>query len=169
MNGWSANGFRVGLLLGGLAVAGCGRAPNLSPPTIHYGETECDTCRMIVSEERFAAAACVVGEGGVRKLAFDDVGCLLEWLQEQPATGQTQCYVHDLESREWVDATRAVFVRSATLQTPMASNLAACASSESAVAVLRRHPGTILDFEQLRSETARGAARGVAASEGRSP
>lgn len=169
MIGWGTNGFRVGLMLGGLAAAGCGRAPDLSPPTILYGETECDSCRMIVSEERFAAAACVVREGVVRKAAFDDVGCLLEWLHEQPASEQTHCYVHDLESQEWVDASRAVFVRSETLQTPMASKLAACASSESAMAVLRRYPGTIRDFEQLRSETARGAAREVAASEGGTP
>ncbi|MEP0846342.1 MAG: nitrous oxide reductase accessory protein NosL [Phycisphaerae bacterium] len=166
---WGASGFRIGLFLCGLAAAGCGRAPDLSPPAILYGETECETCKMIVSEERFAAAACVVRGRDVHKAAFDDVGCLLQWLGERPPAEPALCYVHDLETRQWIEAARATFVRSEQLQTPMASNLGAFATSSAAAEMLRRGPGTILDFEQLRRETARGAARGIAASEGTSP
>lgn len=138
----------AGLLIA-LAVAGCSPPADLGPPAVAYGQTECDLCRMIISDEQFAAGAVVQTADGVKKLAFDDLGCLLNFLREQPG-GSVTCYVHDYETRAWLDAGRAVFLRSAALQTPMASNLAACQAQSAAETLRRRFPGDTMTFEQLR-------------------
>ena len=105
--------------------AGCGRSEDLGPPQIAYGQAECELCKMIISEEPHAAAAVIQSPEGVVKVAFDDIGCLLGYLGDPSHPGAITSFVHDLESRAWINAAQAVFVRSKSLQTPMASNLAA--------------------------------------------
>lgn len=129
--------------------AACARSPDLRPPQIAYGAAECELCRMIISEEPFAAAAVIVDSDGVRKVAFDDIGCLLDFLRDPPRAAQVTGYVHDYETRAWIDAANAVFVRSAALQTPMASQLAACESTAAAAALQRRFPGVTTRLSQL--------------------
>lgn len=138
-------------MLAAIPLPGCRRAEDLSPPEVAYGQTECDQCRMIISEVPFAAAAVVAEPDGVRKLAFDDIGCLLDFLRDGAPAARVISYVHDHPSHRWLDASKAVFVRSETLQTPMASHLAACESQTGADALLRRYPGARLDFAELRT------------------
>jgi copper chaperone NosL len=134
----------------GLA-GGCNRGGDTDPPKIVYGQTECEHCKMIVSDEAFAAALVIVAaDGHVTKYAFDDVGCVLDYLEPGRVAGRAIAYVHDLESLRWINADDAIFVRSDALQTPMASNLAACASDEAAQRVLKRYPGGVVRFSELR-------------------
>jgi copper chaperone NosL len=142
------------VLLIAIPVSGCRRADDLSPPKIAYGQAECEACKMIISEEPFAAAAVVTTSTGVQKFAFDDIGCLLEFLRELNRTGEVRAYVHDHGALVWLDARQAVFIRGESLQTPMGSHLAASASQDAATKLLRRFPGTALRFEQLQSEVA---------------
>jgi copper chaperone NosL len=116
---------------------------------------------MIISDEPFAAAAVIASSDGVRKVAFDDIGCLLDFLREAPRGARVTSYVHDYETREWIDAAQAVFVRSESLQTPMASNLGACKSRAAAAALVQRFPGVMSGFAELR------AAAGVSAGDDR--
>lgn len=135
----------VGLLL----LTGCRQKPELGPPELQPGQSECAQCRMIISEERYAAGLAIPQSDGVEKLAFDDIGCLLEHLrQNRPAEGYV-AYVRDHQSGRWLNAASAVFVSSQTLQTPMASNLAAVDSPQSAQRLLQQHPGRTLRFQQL--------------------
>ncbi len=135
-------------------LAGCGRDDDLNPPQLIYGQTECELCRMIISEEPHAAAAAIVTAEGVRKPGFDDIGCLIRYLQEVPPDTRIVAYVHDYESRKWLDAAQAVFVFSETLRTPMAWNLAACESPAAADALLTRYPGKTTSFAALQAEAA---------------
>lgn len=134
-----------------LAIAGCRRGEDLSPPKIHYGETECELCRMIVSDERFAAAAVFKSTDGVKKIAFDDMGCLFVYMQENPEQAVTG-YVHDYDSRAWIEASRATFYRSEAIQTPMASHLAAFIDAAGTEAMQPRFPGKRVSFSELRAE-----------------
>jgi nitrous oxide reductase accessory protein NosL len=138
-----------GLLLA-VSLPACDRQPDLSPPQLAYGQVECNNCRMIVSEERFAAAAVVVAGDEVRKLAFDDIGCLLTYLQAPPHDAQVIPYVHDYETTKWIKAADAVFLRSEKLRTPMASHLVACVSEGAARQLLTQYPGEIVAFADLR-------------------
>ncbi|MGE0480583.1 MAG: nitrous oxide reductase accessory protein NosL [Phycisphaerae bacterium] len=132
-----------------LLAAGCGREEDLGPPAIAYGAAECELCKMIISEERFAAAAVIRGPRGVTKVAFDDVGCLLDFLRDESRAARVFGFVHDYGSQHWIDADRAVFVHSDSLHTPMASHLAACDSSAAATELLRQFPGAVVEWDRL--------------------
>lgn len=134
-----------------LTLPGCRRDADQSPPKIAYGETECEFCRMIVSDEPFAAAAVIRSGDGVKKIAFDDIGCLLDYMLENPQQDVTG-YVHDYDSRVWIEASQATFFRSEALQTPMASHLAAFVDAASSEAMQPRFPGKRVSYADLRAE-----------------
>lgn len=94
--------------------AGCRGESAGGPPEIRYGEHECDRCRMIISEERTAAAA--LSEGA--ELRFDDLGCLRAWVRS-PQGRDSSIWVHDAITLEWLPGPAAAFVRVPELVTPM--------------------------------------------------
>lgn len=109
-------------------LAGCGGGSRGGPPEIRYGLEECGYCRMIISEEKFAAA--VVEEVGTTA-SFDDVGCLLDHLRESSAAAK-EVWVHDHAGGGWIAAETAWFVRGPRSATPMGSGLVAYASRQQA-------------------------------------
>ena len=120
-----------------LVLVACGGDPTSGPPEIQLGLEECGFCRMIISEEKFAAA--LVDQTGVTT-SFDDLGCLLNHLREQPAVLESRAggaqswgvWVHDHAGGGWIDAAAAVFVRGPRSATPMGSGLVAFASQQAA-------------------------------------
>lgn len=140
-----------------LAVStGCNRAPDMAPPEIRLGEQECDWCRMLISDERFAAALVVNEADAVRKLAFDDINCVFGYLADHPPSGKYKVYTHDFQNRTWLDAHAAIFVHSAKLETPMAAQLAAAPSRNAAQQLLERYPGDLLAYEDVARLFAKG-------------
>jgi copper chaperone NosL len=107
------------LIAAGL-LAGCQRI-DTGPPTVRFGEEACAGCRMIISDERFAAAV-VTADGDALK--FDDIGCLIEHEADQ-VRPDAAYWVRDSRSREWLDARQAVFVHSPSVASPMGFGLAA--------------------------------------------
>lgn len=142
------------LLLGGLAGCAGARAGADGPPEIVYGEDTCHQCGMIISDERFAAGLVIEIEPGVSEhRVFDDIGELL--LYEQEHAGEltiTHRFVHDFESREWIDGATAYYVRSETLQSPMGHGIAASGDRARAEALARAWGGRVLDLDALRGE-----------------
>ena len=108
-------------------VSGCTRKSEDGPPQVRYGQDECALCGMIVSDARHAAALRAVLDGETRDLLFDDVGDMIKYEQANPAAKPIRRYVHDFETRQWVDAAQARFVRDATVHTPMGSGIVAFA------------------------------------------
>jgi len=138
-----------------IAVGGCARSDPLAPPTVYYGQDVCAECGMIVSDERFAAAAIVPTDRGYVSLVFDDVGCLLR--HDAASPGAVRLFVRDFRADRWLTAATARFVHSRELRTPMASGVAAAASPEEASGLLADLPGEVLDFAGLRERFAAGA------------
>src|SRR5262249_17785658 len=131
-------------------LGGCRRDEDLGPPAIVYGQAECEFCKMIISEEAFASAVVIASAAGqTHKFAFDDIGCLLEFLSQPERGDVLRSYVHDYDTHAWLDAAQATFVRGESLQTPMASHVAACATRAGAERLLKRYPGSTLRFERL--------------------
>lgn len=150
-------------------LAGCSQPQEPSPPVIYFGQHECDVCRMIISDDRYAAALVHVDDRGrFMSMAFDDIGCLLELEQEQE--GQTlqivARYVTDAETGQWLDASDATYLHSKSLRTPMAYYLAALPDRNRAAAMQQEHPGDILTFEQVRQRHAARALRDFATHTG---
>ncbi len=125
-------------------LAACGGPEPDAPPEIAYGLEECSHCRMIVSEERFAAAT-RSADGSIAR--YDDVGCLLAAIEAAGEVPQ-RVWVHDADSVEWIDAGTAVFVQEEARATPMGSGLVALANPEAA----RRRVGesqTVYEWDEL--------------------
>jgi copper chaperone NosL len=105
-----------------LTSGGCG-ADASRPPSIRYGEEACARCRMIISDDRFAAA--IVTRAG-EVLRFDDVGCLVEHeAARRPSPAAAAYWVCDFTGGGWLDARAATYVRSTQAHSPMAYGLTA--------------------------------------------
>lgn len=76
-----------------------------------WGKEPCAHCAMLVGDRRAAAQ---IGGGGERRF-FDDVGCMVLWL-ERRAERPARVWVHE-EGARWVDAASARYQGGA--RTPM--------------------------------------------------
>jgi copper chaperone NosL len=132
------------LVIAGL-LSGCGKPDLSQPPTVRLGEEACAYCRMIISDQRFAAA--IVDEDG-EAFKFDDIGCLVQYADEHVQPGAVS-WVHGFDGQKWVNARGATFVYSSRIVSPMNHGLAAFADARAA-AKLATDPGIqILQFTEL--------------------
>jgi copper chaperone NosL len=108
----------------------CKNKPEQGPVEIHYGEDVCERCKMIISEKEFATQY-VLGGGEAKK--FDDVGCMIEYLRENPEDREDilGAYVRDYDSAEWIDARKAYYFQGGDIKSPMGFGIAAFTSVES--------------------------------------
>ncbi len=116
--GWSLSGV----------LAGCRAADISRPPSLRFGDEACGYCRMIISDERFAAA--LVTETG-EALKFDDVGCLIQNEDQSPETGACIGFATSAATDGSTPATRR-FVHSTNVVSPMDYGLAALPTEEAA-------------------------------------
>jgi copper chaperone NosL len=138
----------LGLLL---ALAACGRGGDPVPVPLYPGEDVCDTCRMLISDEKFAAE-CVMKKGRVKK--FDDVICMVRYFDsartsETASRNDVKAYfVKDYVTKNWLDANKAHFVK-ADVTTPMGSGTVAFKESERATIIARDNEGKLLTFNDI--------------------
>jgi nitrous oxide reductase accessory protein NosL len=102
---------------------------------------------MIISEERYTAA--YVTEDG-RGHTFDDIGDMVQAHLESEEE-VLALFVHDYEDKAWIRAETAHYVLSDQVTTPMASGLAALASSQKAQALAAELQGQVLTFDELQT------------------
>ena len=138
-----------------LAAPACRKETPWPPPPaeVHLGEDDCSACKMIISEERFAAQV-RTRAGGVT--LFDDLGCLLEKgaaAHADPEGVFVRAFDHDAGSAGkagasaplrgssgWVRGDEAFVVRSRGIRSPMGYGFAAFASKGAAEIEAARHP-----------------------------
>ena len=125
-----------------LLAVGCQHAAP-GPADIEPGDI-CASCKMAISEKRYAAE--LIDRDG-ELLRFDDIGCMLRWVEGQPHEA-TAYFVADFDSRKWVRAEEAYYVRSPELKTPM-SGIVAFQDASSAEAAAARYHGDRLRLTDL--------------------
>ena len=132
-------------------VAGCQQKPSaVTPPNIQYGQTPCEGCGMIVSDQRFAAAIILeLPDGERRPAAFDDIGCMLDYEREHHDGKVLARFVKDVTTGQWVSADVANFVRGKSIQSPMASGIAATATVDAAEKFAADHNASVRTFAQI--------------------
>ncbi|AWL09662.1 hypothetical protein HME7025_01810 [Aquirufa nivalisilvae] len=90
---------------------------------IQVGRDNCHFCKMGISDIRFAAA--ILTKQG-KTLPFDDLKCLLNYLQINKETAVQDIYVSNFSGKhELVLATQAYYISSPSLGSPMTGNMAA--------------------------------------------
>ena len=141
----------VALALFSLLLAACGtRVDPNTPPEIVYGEDVCDQCNMIISDERFAAAAAVEeAPGDYAYRRFDDIGDMLAYRQAHPELSFVSLWVHDYNTLEWLDADQAYYVVSPEIHSPMGHGIAAFADRATAEAFAAEKAGQVLTWDEL--------------------
>lgn len=105
----------------------------------------CASCRMAISQPQYAAE--VLDKDG-NAVKFDDIGCMLRYLK-QHTVPQRRLYVMDYVNRQWLEAERAVFVRSNAIASPMDGGLAAFRDQSAAQQFLRNSSGQMMSLAEL--------------------
>jgi copper chaperone NosL len=154
----------VAVLLGGMLLSAC----SVEPQPILFGSAECEHCRMMISDARFASQA--LNTRG-KAYSFDAVECLASWVVareeagEEAAGGESlhSLHVADFSNPDiWIRVEDAHFLRSATLGSPMGMNLSAHADARRAREYAASSTDEILDWAGVlalvRSEGAHGHA-----------
>lgn len=107
----------------------------------------CAFCKMAISEKRYAAE--IIDASG-NAFKFDDIGCMVHfaeqrgWISHPPAR-----FVHDYDSSAWLEAGRAMFVRSPEIPSPMASGLIAVQDGAKAQQYAARFHGKVYSLAEL--------------------
>ncbi|HLI52091.1 MAG TPA: nitrous oxide reductase accessory protein NosL, partial [Thermomicrobiaceae bacterium] len=137
-------GFLV--LLTALMTACGSTASSSQPPHISYGQTT-STMGMIIEDPRFAGA--IVDRDGKSTL-FDDIGDLVAAAKQNPSSA-AHIWVHDYQTKAWINGSTASYVASGDLMTmtPMGSGLAAFSSRDKATTFLHDHHGTVMTWSDV--------------------
>ena len=125
-----------------LGMSFCAASGPAPPVQLDVGSESCRSCRMLVSDPRRAAQIVAPSE---EPLFFDDIGCLRDYLaggNSLPAGAVA--YVADHRTKAWITASKAVYTRNASVDTPMGSHLLAHTDAASRAADPEAREGTPL-------------------------
>ena len=109
-----------------LLISACSGEPETGPAEVKWDRDNCERCRMVLSDPHFAAEVRYFAQGKRSKVAkFDDIGCAVLWLEEQPwkDSVKSEVWVADHRTKQWIDARSATYVPRNT--TPMEYGLGA--------------------------------------------
>ena len=124
----------------------CANQPAAGPPQIIEGRSLCTECHMTIDDIRFAAAY-RLADGTER--VFDDIGEMATHSITEPEVQTTSIWVFDYSTREPIPATKAWFVHSQNLVSPMASGFAAHSSLTAAKKAATTHEATVMNWTDL--------------------
>lgn len=117
-------------LLGAVALllAACSREPETGPVELKWDRDTCVRCSMAISDRHYAVQV----RGGPKKKVykFDDIGCAVHWLKDQPWGNDTamEIWVTDFRSGKWLDARTARYVTGK--RTPMGYGFGATSEAD---------------------------------------
>lgn len=118
--------MRIALLLLGLLAAAC----RPGPPAIAFDMDECRFCRMIISDERYAAAATTAGGRTVR---FDSIECLAGWVMAETESPRAVWVTDAARPGTLMPAAEASFRRDTVASSPMAGGWIAEANGRAGI------------------------------------
>lgn len=128
-------------------IAGCRSADPDRPPEVIIGDSVCDQCNMIISDERWATATIVQGPRGPEPRLFDDFNCQVNYEEEHPQAKIVTRWSRSYTTTEWIRTEQAIFLISPSLRTPMGSNTAAFATQPDAQDIKADLNGEVMPFD----------------------
>lgn len=144
-----------------LMATACSRPPPWPPVAAEpdLGHDACAHCRMIVSDQRFAAQR-HDRAGGVE--FYDDLGCLLAADGDEGGDPQA-VFVRSFDDARWIRGDEGFVVRAAAITSPMGFGFAAFATRSAAESEARGR-GNATVFELATLIRREGSAASVAAA-----
>ena len=135
---------KVFLLLS-MALLAVACSPKAEP--IDYGKEECAFCKMTIVSPQFASE--VVTQKS-KAFTYDAIECMLQAPQEDKIALHLVCdYLHE---NTLIDATKATYLISKEIQSPMGAHLAAFASKEEAQKVQAEKGGDLYDWAGIQAK-----------------
>lgn len=126
-----------------LGLLGC----NNSPKPIIYGTEGCHYCSMTIVDKQHAAQF-MTKKG--RSYAFDASECMLNHLKEIDPSTVALFLVNDYESPgQFIDATKATYLISQNIPSPMGEFLTAFSNEEIARRFQKVNQGKVLSWQDL--------------------
>ncbi len=131
-----------------LVLAFIGTSCSQEPQEIHYNSDECAHCRMMITDNKFAAQL-VTDKGKAFK--FDAIECLTAYSKANKEVADGAKYwVSDYNNPgSWLNTEEAVFIKSDVINSPMGASLLALSNKSEAEAHLQEKPGRIISWEQM--------------------
>jgi len=120
---------------------------NIGPKAIVYGNDGCHFCKMTIVD-KIHAAEIVTKKGKV--YTFDATECMVNFLKEFN-TSEIKLYLSNNynEPEALIDATKATFLISKNIPSPMGAYLSAFKTKNEALAVQSEKGGTIYSWKEL--------------------
>ena len=135
---------KVFLLLS-MALLAVACSPKAEP--IDYGKEECAFCKMTIVSPQFASE--VVTQKS-KAFKYDAIECMLQAPQEDKIALHLVCdYLHE---NTLIDATKATYLISKEIQSPMGAHLAAFASKDEAQKVQAEKGGDLYDWAGIQAK-----------------
>jgi copper chaperone NosL len=120
---------------------------NTSPEAIEYGVDGCHFCKMTIVD-KIHAAEIVTKKGKVYK--FDSSECMINFLKEFDAS-QVKLYLSNSfsEPEKLIDATKATYLISKNIPSPMGAFLTAFKTKDEATKIQLEKEGTIFGWDTI--------------------
>ena len=120
---------------------------NVSPKPIDYGNDGCHFCKMTIVDKVHAAEV-VTKKGKVYK--FDATECMINFMEDFD-TSEIELFLSNNynEPEELIDATKATFLISKNVPSPMGAYLSAFKNKDEAEKVREEKGGNLFTWERL--------------------
>lgn len=116
------------------------------PRDINAETDVCKICNMSVTSVDYAAQAVLKNKDTV---VFDDLGCLMAYIEGNGDKEIGAAYIRDTNSSKWLNIKEASYVYSADYWTPMNYGVLAFATKEEAESYVKEQPGKMLVYGDL--------------------
>jgi copper chaperone NosL len=124
----------------------------IEPEPLRFGKDGCHTCKMTLMDNKFGGEI-VTTKGKIYK--FDDVNCMLSFYNSGDVSvdEMKEVLIVDFATPErLIDARKALYVKSESIKSPMASNIAAFESDKNLQEINKRWNGSILGWKELQTQ-----------------
>lgn len=133
----------LGLLCLLFAVTSC----EVKPAPINFGTDSCHFCKMTIVDQQHAAQY-VTKKG--KQFKFDAVECMLNDLSENGMENLALMLVSDyVNPGAMTDATKATYLISEGIKSPMGANLSSFSGKAAAEETLKTHGGELYSWEEM--------------------
>ncbi|MFF5996641.1 nitrous oxide reductase accessory protein NosL [Lysinibacillus sp. KU-BSD001] len=136
------------ILMAVLLLVGCSEKA-YEPKEVNPETDICKVCNMSIAHEDYAAQ--LVFKNGDYEM-FDDIGCLMEFLEGTEESEVGAMFMKDMTDNEWVDVKTATYIYSKDYWTPMNYGVLAFKTKEEAEQYMASEgDGELLAFDDLKT------------------
>jgi copper chaperone NosL len=121
-----------------------------TPKAIEYGSEGCHFCSMTIVDTQHAAQ--FMTQKG-KTYSFDAIECLLNYLKEHSDYDIALFQISNfIVPGEFIEASKATYLVSKNIPSPMGANLSAFATEEAANKMQKENEGILYSWKELRSK-----------------